>query len=143
MGEVGRPLAEVREHGRLDRLHSFRLLGVVGDAVLRAVGVRDEERALAVVAAAGARRHRLRFTFFLPRSAAESSAPCSGVLARPAVRSCFALLVAHFDALFTRCGAVVRLFQSNRAKTSIGSLLCPAHDVRQVVFFAGVRDANR
>ena len=110
MSEVGGPLAEVREHGRLDRLDPFRLLGVVGDAVFRAVGVRDEERALAVVAAAGARRHRLTFTFFLPRSAAESSAPCSGVLARPALRRFFCWLVANFDAFFTRCGAVVMPF---------------------------------
>ena len=85
MREVRGPLAEVREHGRLDRLHSFRLLGVVGDAVFRAVGVRDEERALAVVAAAGAHR----FAFFLPRRAKASSAPCSGVLTGPAFwRSC-------------------------------------------------------
>ena len=68
MSEVGGPLAEVREHGRLDGLDALRLLGVVGDAVFRAVGVRDEERALAVVAAAGARRHRRRLlAFFLPR----------------------------------------------------------------------------
>ena len=76
MSEVGRPLAEVREHRRLDGLDSFRLLGVVGDPVFRAVGVRDEERALAVVAASGAHR----FAFFLPRRARASSAPCSGVL---------------------------------------------------------------
>ena len=68
MREVGGPLAEVRQHGGLDRLDPFRLLGVVGDPVFRAVGVRDEERALAVVAAAGARRHRRRLlAFFLPR----------------------------------------------------------------------------
>ena len=76
MSEVGGPLAEVREHGRLDRLHSFRLLGVVGDAVFRAVGVRDEERALAVVAAAGAHR----FAFLLPRRARASSAPSQASL---------------------------------------------------------------
>ena len=57
MSEVRGPLAEVREHGRLDGLDALRLLGVVGDAVLRAVGVRDEERPLAVVAAPGAQRH--------------------------------------------------------------------------------------
>ena len=104
MREVGGPLAEVREHRRLDRLHSFRLLGVVGDAVFRAVGVRDEERALAVVAAAGARRHRLRFTFFLPRRARASAAPCSGVLPR--------LFFAQLRRVvpgrtFTRCSRVV------------------------------------
>ena len=70
MSEVGRPLAEVREHRRLDGLDSFRLLGVVGYPMFGAVGVRDEERALAVVAAAGARRHRRRlFAFLLPRRA--------------------------------------------------------------------------
>ena len=85
MSEVRGPLAEVGEHGRLDRFDSFRLLGVVGYPVFRAVGVRDEERALAVVAAAGARRHRRRlFAFFLPRLVPESSAPFSGVLTRPA-----------------------------------------------------------
>ena len=47
-----RTVAEVRQHGGLDRLDPFRLLGVVGDAVFRAVGVRDEEGPLAVVAAA-------------------------------------------------------------------------------------------
>ena len=83
MREVGGPLAEVREHRRLDRLDSFRLLGVVGDAVFRAVGVRDEERALAVVAAAGARRHRLTFTFFLPRRAWASSAPSQASVLAP------------------------------------------------------------
>ena len=76
MREVGGPLAEVREHRRLDRLHSFRLLGVVGYPVFRAVGVRDEERALAVVAAAGAHR----FAFLLPRRARASSAPSQASL---------------------------------------------------------------
>ena len=83
MSEVGGPLAEVREHRGLDGLDALRLLGVVGDAVFRAVGVRDEERALAVVAAAGARRHRRRLlAFFLPRRARASSAPFAGVLFR-------------------------------------------------------------
>ena len=130
MRDVGGPRAEVRAHGRLDRLHSFRLLGVVGDAVFRAVGVRDEERALAVVAAAGARRHRLRFTFFLPRRGHESSAPCSGVLTRPALRRFFCWLVANFDALFTRCGAVVCAFSLTEHLLN-WSLLCPAHDDSQ------------
>ena len=142
MREVGGPLAEVREHRRLDRLHSFRLLGVVGDAVFRAVGVRDEERALAVVAAAGARRHRLRFTFFLPRCARASSAPCSGVLARPALRRFFCWLVAHFDALFTRCCAVVGSFQSNRAMPQLAVCCARRTTTGKIVVFAGVRDAN-
>jgi len=52
------------------------LFRVVGYPVFRAVGVRDEERALAVVAAAGAHR----FAFLLPRLVTESSAPFAGVL---------------------------------------------------------------
>ena len=81
MGEVGGPLAEVREHRCLDGLHSFRLLGVVGYPMFRAVGVRHKQRPFAVVAAAGARRHPRRLlAFFLPRCAAESSAPFAGVL---------------------------------------------------------------
>ena len=85
MSEVGGPLAEMSQYSCLDRLHSFRLLGVVGYPVFGAVGVRDEERALAVVAAAGAHR----FAFFLPRLVTESSAPFAGVLTGPArVRSC-------------------------------------------------------
>ena len=76
MSKVGGPLPKMSQYGRLDRLHSFRLFRVVGDPVFRAVGVRDEERALAVVAAAGAHR----FAFFLPRRARASAAPCSGVL---------------------------------------------------------------
>ena len=143
MGEVGGPLAEVREHRRLDRLHSFRLLGVVGDAVFRAVGVRDEERALTVVAAAGARRHRLTFTFFLPRRGHESSAPCSGVLARPALRRFFCWLVANFDALFTRCGVVVCLLGANRAPPQLAVCCALRTTTVKVVFLAGVMDANR
>ena len=76
MSEVRGPLAEVGEHGRLDRFDSFRLLGVVGYPMFGAVGVRDEERALAVVAASGAHR----FALFLPRRARASSAPFAGVL---------------------------------------------------------------
>ena len=76
MSEVGGALPKMSEHGRLDGLHSFRLLGVVGYPVFRAVGVRDEERALAVVAASGAHR----FALFLPRRARASSAPFAGVL---------------------------------------------------------------
>ena len=83
MSEVRGPLAEVREHGRLDRLHPFRLFRVVGDAVFRAVGVRHKQRPFAVVAAAGARRHRLRFTFFLPRRARASSAPSQASVLAP------------------------------------------------------------
>ena len=104
MREVGGALAEVRQHGRLDRLHSFRLLGVVGDAVFRAVGVRDEERALAVVAAAGARRHRRRlFAFFLPRRNASRRRLVQASL-RPAV--CAAASVVGGE-LLTRCSRVV------------------------------------
>ena len=81
MSEVGGPLAEVREHGRLDRLDPFWLFGVVGYPMLGAVGVRHKQRPFAVVAAAGARRHPRRLlAFFLPRCAAESSAPFAGVL---------------------------------------------------------------
>ena len=99
MSEVGGPLAEVREHSGLDGLHPFRLLGVVGYPVLRAVGVRDEERALAVVAAAGARRHRRRLlAFFLPRRARASSAPFAGVLTGPACLRLLQASMANFYA---------------------------------------------
>ena len=81
MSEVGGALPKMSEHGRLDGLHSFRLLGVVGYPVFRAVGVRHKQRPLAVVAAAGAHR----FAFFLPRRAEASSAPFAGVLTGPAV----------------------------------------------------------
>ena len=94
MSEVGGPLAEMSQDGCLDRLHSFRLLGVVGDPVFRAVGVRHKQRPFAVVAAAGAHR----FAFFLPRLARASLAPCSGVLITSALRSCFATSVANFKA---------------------------------------------
>ena len=104
MREVGGPLAEVREHRRLDRLHSFRLLGVVGDAVFRAVGVRDEERALAVVAAAGARRHRRRLlAFFLPRRNASRRRLVQASLRD---RRCAASSVGWWRTL-TRCSRVV------------------------------------
>ena len=83
MSEVGRPLPKMSQYSGLDRLHSFRLLGVVGDAVLRAVGVRHKQRPFAVVAAAGA--HRL--ALFLPRCAVASLAPFSGVLFSLVLRS--------------------------------------------------------
>ena len=100
MREVGGPLAEVGEHRRLDGLDSFRLFRVVGDPMFRAVGVRHKQRPLAVVAAAGAHR----FAFFLPRRAAEASAPCSGVLTGPA---CFAAASCVPGRTFTRCSRVV------------------------------------
>ena len=68
MSEVRGPLAEVRQDSRLDGLDALGLLGVVGDPVFRAVGVRHKQRPFTVVAAAGARRHRRRLlAFFLPR----------------------------------------------------------------------------
>ena len=74
---------------------------MVGYPVFRAVGVRDEERALAVVAAAGAHR----FAFLLPRLVTESSAPFAGVLTGPA---CLAqLLYVVGGRTFTRCSRVV------------------------------------
>ena len=62
--------------------------------MFRAVGVRDEERALAVVAAAGAHR----FAFFLPRRARASSAPFAGVLTGPACLRLLQASMANFYA---------------------------------------------
>ena len=113
MSEVGGPLAEVREHGRLDRLHSFRLFGVVGDAVFRAVGCVTKSVRLLLSPRRARAAIVLLFTFFLPRRARRRRRLVAGVLFRLAFAQLLtrpALLVANFDALFTRCGAVVWLF---------------------------------
>ena len=107
--------------------------------MFRAVGVRHKQRPLAVVAAAGAHR----FAFLLPRLARASLAPCSGVLFSLVFwRSCFVSSLAYFDALFTRCRAVVGLWGANRAPPQLAVCCALPHEVRQVSFFARVMDAN-
>ena len=140
MSEVGRPLAEVREHRRLDGLDSFRLLGVVGDAVLGAVGVRDEERALAVVAAAKARRHRRRlFAFFLPRRNASRRR-----LVQASLRDRFVCAAASLldRRTFTRRGRGIRAVVGSFTLTEQGlnwqSAVRCARCQAKSLFFAGV-----
>ena len=108
--------------------------------MFRAVGVRDEERALAVVAAAGAHR----FAFFLPRRARASSAPFAGVL--------FSLVFcaaasggpgANFHALFTRCCAVVGLWGANRAPPQLAVCFTLRTSTGKLSFFARVMYAGR
>ena len=131
MSEVRGPLAEMSEHGRLDGLHSFRLLGMVGYPVFRAVGVRHKQRPFAVVAASGAHR----FAFFLPNRAPASSAPCSGVLTILRCAAASGGPGAPFHALFTRWCAVVGLWGANRAPPQLAVCRALRHDERQSCVF--------
>ena len=109
--------------------------------MFRAVGVRDEERALAVVAAAGAHR----FAFLLPRLVTESSAPFAGVLTGPA---CLAqLLYVVGGRTFTRCSRVVAQSCAFWGLTEhLLNWQCAVHcdtTTGKVAFFARVMDAVR
>ena len=143
MSEVGGPLAEMSQYSCLDRLHSFGLLGVVGDPVFRAVGVRHKQRPLAVVAAAGAQRH-LFFGGGGPRLARVSSAPLQASLR---VRR-FAQLRRVFPGrTFTRCSRVVAQswgsFSLTEQRPQLVCCLPCAPPQASSRFFARLMDAKR
>ena len=139
MREVGRPLAEMSQYGRLDGLHSFRLFRVVGDPVLRAVGVRHKQRPLTVVAAAGAHR----FAFLLPNRALASAAPCSGVLTGPAILAQLSCVCGELSCVLAAeitqsCGAFSLTEQRPQLESAVHRSTTPG----KPSFFAGLMDAN-